>query len=147
MGIHSPIYSASFSATRTNYAQSKVTSNTLCLWLPEVQPQRLAGLARFQCCTTKSLPRGCRSADSASPILLNQKPASYYRCWLRQMIQSMNSRTRKTAKKSIVRTRLDTMSEALRTTSLSRRTDLRQILAEDDAREHTAGTPVEGLRK
>merc|ERR1711939_605829 len=114
-------------ATRTNYAQSKVTSNTLCLWLPEVQPQRLAGLARFQCCTTKSLPRGCRSADSASPILLNQKPASYYvrtpwtllhltllvnpavkRCWLRQMIQSMNSRTRKTAKKSIVRTRLDT---------------------------------------
>ena len=27
------------------------------------------------------------------------------------------------------------MSEALRTTSLSRRTDLRQILAEDDARE------------
>ncbi len=39
------------------------------------------------------------------------------------------------------------MSEALRTTSLSRQMDLRQILAEDDAREHTAGTPVEGLRK
>jgi hypothetical protein len=39
------------------------------------------------------------------------------------------------------------MSEALRTTSLSRQTDLRQILAKDDAREHTVGTPVEGLRK